>query len=827
MSRGVFSLALRLLSREWRSGELGVLLAAVLVAVAAVTTVGFFTDRVKRALELEANRFLGADLVLVSDHPPPAAYRKEAERRGLTASQTLGFPSMASANGMSRLAEIKVVEDGYPLRGKLALANRNGVEEETDAIPPPGAVWAEGQLLARLGLKPGGSVEVGATRLRVDAVLAREPDRAGNLFSFGPRLMMNAADLPATGLMQEGSRVSYRLLLAGEPQAIETYRAWAQQRLGRGERLEGVRDARPEIRNALERARQFLGLSGLVAAVLASVAAALAARRYVRRHLDACALLRTLGASQASLLRLHLVQLLLLGLAASLGGALIGLAAQWVLASWLGPLVSPSPLPPPSFAPFAQGLLTGVALLLGFAMPPMLQLRAVPALRVLRRELGPPARGAVLSYLAGAAVLCGLFLWQAGDAKIAFIVLAGLGGVSLAAWLLVALAALRLGNAAAWGGAWRFGIANLRRRGGASAWQVAAFGLGLMALLTLTVVRGGLMNDWRATLPPDAPNRFIINIQPDQQVPLRAFFISQGSTPPELYPMVRGRLQAIGGKSVSAAAYADERAQRLVEREFNLSWTDAAATRNVLVAGRWPQPGEHAITVEDGLAKTLGIHPGDELAFDIGGMPFSAKVTGLRKVEWDTFRVNFFVLAPPGVLEDYPASYVTALYLPPAQEGLMNRLAREFPNLTVIDVAAVMDEVRGLMERVARAVQFVFLFTLLAGLAVLYAAVVATRDERAAEAALLRVLGAQERQILRAQIAEFAAIGLLSGLLASLGSSAVGWALSTRVFHVPFHFNGWLWVIGLAAGSLGVSAAGWLAVRRVVGRPVRGAMGEA
>lgn len=809
--------ALRLLLREWKAGELRVLAASLVVAVGAVTTVGFFTDRVKVALDREANRLLAADLVVVADHPLPQSYLEEAKRRGLAVSRTLTFPSMVLKGESGQLADIKAVEPGYPLRGELRLEDAgNGIRQAT-GIPAPGTAWAERQLLQRLGARVGESLEVGSTRLKVAAIVAQEPDRAGNLFSIAPRLMLNAADLPKTGLIQEGSRIQYRLLLAGRGRDVAAYRSWVEKRLGRGERVEGVRDARPEIRAALERAQKFLGLASLVAAILASAAVALAARRYTRRHWDACALLRTLGAGQETIFRLYLFQLLSLGLLASLAGCAVGFGAQWLLAGWLGALVSASSLPLPTALPAVQGVLIGLALLLGVGLPPLLRLKEVPALRVLRQELGAPTRRTLAGHGLSVAVLAGLLMWQAGDAKLGLYVLAGLAGVALLAAVLVFGAVRAMGRGG--GALWRYGLSNIRRRAASSVWQVAAFGLGLMALLVLTVVRGDLLHSWESTLPPSAPNRFVINIQPDQQGPLRAFFISQGRNAPSFYPMVRGRLLAVNGKAVNPDAYPDERAKRLAEREFNLSWADALPPDNQVVSGRWFKAGDGTLSVEEGIAKTLGIHLGDILSYGVAGNEFSAKVTSLRKVDWDSFRVNFFVIAAPGLLERYPTSYITAFYLAPGDERVLDRMVKAFPNLTVIDVAAVMAEVRRVMERVRTAVEFVFLFTLLAGLTVLYAAVAASRDERRFEAAMFRVLGASRRQLLAAQVAEFAGIGLLAGVVAALGSSMLGWALAEKVFHLPYVFNPWLWLVSLMAGTLGVAGAGWWATRRIADRP--------
>lgn len=813
-----FALALRMLRREWRAGELRVLAAALVIAVASVTSVGFFTDRVGRALAQQANMLLGADLALISDHPPDAGFEREALRRGLRTAHTLSFPSMVLHGERAQLAEIKAVSRNYPLRGQLRVAQQlYAPDRVSSGIPAAGTAWLDERLFKQLDAGTG--LEVGASRLAVSAVLTQEPDRAGILFNIAPRLLMNIQDIPATGLIQEGSRASYRLLVAGEVGTVELFRAWATARLKRGERLEGVSDARPEIRAALARAERFLGLAALSSIVLAAVAVVMATRRFMARHLDNCAVMRCLGARQRLIFRLYLIQFVLLGLAASLIGCVLGYLGQMVLAQRLGSMVT-AELPLPSMLPAVQGVLTGMVTLLGFSLPFLHQLKHVPALRVLRRELGPPGRFGLFGFALGLAGISGLVLWQAGDARLGGYVLAGVGAAILIAALLAlllirALSGMRRQAAASW----RYGLANIARRAGGSVAQVSAFSLGMLMLLLLTVVRGDLMQSWQSTLPAEAPNRFIINIQPDQVQPLQSFFHDRHIPPPALYPMVRGRLLAVNGKPVAAGEYPDERAQRLVEREFNLSWSERLPDDNQLVAGKWWASGSAQLSVEEGIAKTLAIKLGDELTYGVGGATFSARVANLRKVNWDSFRVNFFVIASPGVLEKFPASYITSFHLPDAQAGLLDEMVKVFPNLTLIDVAAVMNEVRTIMDRVAGAVEFVFLFTWLTGFTVLYAAIAATRDERVYETAILRTLGASRRQLLAGLFAEFAGIGLLAGLVAALGASGTSYFLSTRILALPYVFNFWLLPAGMLAGAAVIGVAGIAGCYGVLNQP--------
>lgn len=812
------ALALRLLARDWRAGELTLVAVAVVVAVASVTTVGFFADRVHQALSRQANQLLGADLVISGDRPLDVAFTAAADQRGLQVARMLRFPSMTAGNGQSVLAEVKVVTAGYPLRGELRIAEvQNGADRRATEIPKPGTVWVDERLITRLQLQVGDAIEIGQSRLPIAQIITQEPDSAIGFINAGPRIMINDADIAATGLVQVGSRIRYRILVAGAPAAIADYRSWVTPKLAPGQRVESIEDARPEIRSALERSEKFLSLAALLSVVLAAVAIALAARRFLQRHLDACAIMRCHGASQSRLVRLYLLQFVVLGAVASLAGCIAGFVAQHALALWLGSLVTVE-LPEPGWMPALHGFVTGLALLLGFALPPVIALAKVPTLRVLRRDIGAPSGMGLLGYALGAVVIAGLIIWKAGDLRLGSMVFAGFAGAMLVAgllaWGVIALVS-RLGGA---GVSWRFGIANLRRRPMASVLQVVALGIGVMALLTLTIIRSELLDLWQRSLPPDAPNRFIVNVQQEQIPALKQFFDGRGIAMPELHPMVRARLIGINERSVAPADYSDDRARRLVDREFNLSWATQMQKDNRLIAGNWwgNKPRSDQFSMEDGIAKALGVGIGDKLTFDSAGNTFTAEITSLRKVDWDSFNVNFFVVAPPGLMDRFPVSYVTSFYLPPGNVGLLNALVKQFPNFLLIDVAQVLGQVQTMITQVSRAVQFVFLFTLLAGLVVLYAAIASTQDERLYQATIMRTLGASRSQLARANLAEFAVIGALAGLIAVAGANALGYVLAQRVINVGYEFSYALWGIGIIGTVLGVMIAGHLGTRHVL-----------
>lgn len=820
-----FKLSFRMLYRDWRAGELNVLVLALVIAVSGMATVGFFADRVELALSRESNQLLGADLLIISSKPLPEHYADEANRLGLSVSTLTKFPSMVSNGENNLLTEIKAVTEGYPLRGRVHLASRSLETAEIQVagrIPQSGTIWVDEKVMTRLELKGGDVVDVGDTQLTVTELVVREPDHSVGFINMGARAMINAADLSDTGLIQEGSRVSYQLLVAGEIKAVQQFRDWAKTQLTKAQRIEGIRDARPEIKAALERSEKFLSLAALASVVLAAAAIALAVRRFTQRHLDGCAVMRSLGASQKQLFYLYLYYFIALGVIASSIGCLIGFAAQEILTHWLTGIVQ-TELPWPNWLPALQGLLVGLVLLLGFALPPVLNLRSVPALRVLRRDIGLSNAHSVAGYFLGLVALSLLFIWKAQDLKLGlYIVIGFVSAIAIfgcLGWLLIRVLSSLRHQA---GGAWRYGLASIRRRAVSSVLQAVALGLGLMALLVLTLIQDDLVDDWHTSLPLDAPNHFLVNIQADQLPLLEEFFQQYGIEHPPVFPMVRGRLIKINGKDVSPEDYADDpHAERHIRREFNLSWASQQALDNQVVQGKWwnADTKEAVMSVEEGIAKTIGVKLGDELTYDIAGSPFSAKITSLRKVDWDSFRVNFFVVVPPGLLDDYPVSYITSFYVPPAEIAMIHELVRTFPNILVVDVAIVINQVQQMIQQVSQAIEFVFLFTVLAGFAVLYAAIAATQDERIYEAAIFRALGAKREQLSRAWAAEFAILGGLAGLFASAGASVLGYVIGKHVLHLDYTFNPWIWLVGTSIGVVGVLVAGMLGTRSALSSP--------
>lgn len=813
----------------WSSGEIRVLLFALILAVTATTAVSFFTDRLHRSMQTQGNVLLGADLVVNADHVIPAAYRAEAQRLQYQTTQALEFSSMVVKGERNELAEIKAVEQGFPLRGKLTIrdAETQQAQKTANTIPAPGTVWMEASLAKKLDLKLGDEVSVGNSQLKVAALLLQEPSRGGDMFNIAPRLLMNSADVAATGLIQFGSRVKYQLLVASaDTPSIVQFADWLKPQLARGERVDDIRSARPEMRSALDKAQQFLGIASMVGVILAMVAMLLASIPYEQKSLDTYALMRCFGATKALITNILLYQTLLLALVGSVIGCVLGFAAQHGLAILAARLFLET-LPSPGWTPVLLGLVTGFATLLTVVWPQLMRLRAVPALRILRQDLEGNVRGSGLLFLPAFLVLAGLVFWHSGDAKLAAIVLAALAALvtvaGVLAWLGIRLLQSTFKQTATFG-VIRLGLMGLRRRPALTVAQIVGVSMGLMAVLLLAFVRNDLLKTWQTSLPADAPNRFVINIQADQMPGIHTLLAAKGIDHADILPMVRARLLSVNGKPMNVADYEDERAKRLAEREFNLSWAANMQSDNELVAGQWwraDDAGKPLLSLEQGLADTLKLKLGDQLTYDVAGTPLTLTISSLRKVDWNSMHVNFFAVTPPKVLDGYAANYLTSFHLPAGKEDALNQLVKKFPNLTIINVAAVLEQLQGLISKMSYAIEFVFGFSLLAGVAVLYAALMATREERVRESTLMRVLGASRKQVVLAMLVEFLCVGLLASLVAMLFTNIAAYYLATLVLHIDYQLNLWLSVQGLLAAIVLVPFAAWLVARHQFNQPPR------
>ncbi|MCC2656573.1 MAG: hypothetical protein K0Q76_1681, partial [Panacagrimonas sp.] len=796
--------------RRWlRTPELLILAAAVAVAVAASSAVSLFSDRVSRALEDQSGEAFGADAALRSRVPLPAELEAALQAEGdLRRARLVQFPSVAFNGDESSLAAVKAVDAHYPLRGELRSTGEPfGAERAETRGPGPGEAWVDLRLWQDLGLSIGDPIQIGRSSLRVSRILAYEPDRGGGFSDLAPRLMIAADDLPATGLITPGSRVQHTTLLAGPPERIQ---ALSKLTLPPGVRLQTPKDSRRELGNALQRARQFLDIAVLSAMLLAGAAIGASAHQHGQRLRDEAAILKALGATSGIVARRALQRLLLLATIAGAIGLCVGLLAQDVVAAVAAGMMR-NPLPParPLVALWSLGL--ALLLVVGFAAPSFLGARRTPPIRVLQRS--DPRTGGRVGLLGAAIAAAALIAWHAGDPKLAGVVVAGAAVTSLVlgamAWLLVrALSGLRQRG----GAALRFGLSNIARRQLSSVGQAVALGLALLALLLVGIVRGDLLAAWENRLPPDAPNQFLINIQPAQVADVRAFFAERGHPELRLWPMARGRLTALRGDPVTVDSFDDEETRRWINREFNLSWTDRFGDDNHLVEGRWWDPatrGEPWLSVDEYAVERLGLKIGDSLTLQIADRSVELRVYNTRNVNWDSFRPNFFLVVPPGLIDENEAQWITSFHLRPEQRPLLRELITAFPNVTALDLDAALGQVRAILDRVVRAVQFIFLFTLGAGLAVLLAAIEGTRAERVRETALLRALGASDRTLLLGLLAEYAALGLVAGLVAAAAAQGIGAALAHFVFELPYVFSLPLWLAGAIGGSALVSLLGW------------------
>ncbi len=841
----IAALAWRQTLRDFRAGELRLLALAVLLAVAALTAVGFFADRLNGGLARDARQLLGGDAIVGSDRPTPPELLAKAQALGLKTAQTVGFPSMARApdvpgagaagtgraGGATRLVAVKAVSESYPLRGSLQLrATAGGPVQTVAGAPERGTVWVDAGVLDALALQLGDTLLLGDAPLRITRTIVVEPDRGAGFLSFAPRVMLAAADLPATQLVQPGSRVGYRLAVAAPDgaagaRALREFVRFSEERIKavplRGVRVESLETGRPEMRQTLDRAQKFLNLVALLAALLAAVAVAIASREFADAHLDDCAMLRVLGLSQRRIAAAYTLEFGAVGLLASAAGVLVGFAVHFVFVLLLAGLVDAS-LPAPGPWPALFGLGVGMTLLLGFGLPPVLQLARVPPLRVIRRDVGGLKATSLLVLAAGVAGFTGLLMAVSSDAKLGAIAVGGFAAAIAVFALLSWLAVLVLKRAVPESRAPRWLILATRQIAARPAFavlQMSSLAVGLLALVLLVLLRTDLVDSWRQATPPDAPNRFVINLQPEQGEAFRKTLAETGVQRYDWYPMIRGRLVAINGKAVTADSYADERAGRLVDREFNLSHDAALPPHNTLAAGRWTPEEAGALSVEEGLATTLGLKLGDSLRFDIAGQLTEARITSLRKVDWGSMRVNFFVMFPLSQMPELPLSYISA-FRAPATPGFDQRLSRDFPNITNIDVSASIGQVQQVLDQVIRAVEFLFGFTLVAGLVVLFAAISATRESRAREFAIMRAMGASSRLLGQVQRAELLGVGALAGFLASMAAVAVGWALARYAFEFAWNPSPWVPLVGTAAGALLALAAGWWGLRDVLRRPV-------
>lgn len=812
--------ALRSFGRELRSGEVLVLLAAVGLAVAALTAVGFLTDRIGKAVARQANEVLAADLRLRSQAPVPDEWRELAASHDLQTADTMSFPSVVFHGDDNALSTIKVVSDLYPLRGAMRVSDQMfGDQREVDGIPAVGEVWADGALLARVGADVGDLLDIGELRLRVSAVLTYRPDQSIGFASLAPTVIMNIADVDASGLIGEGSRVAYALLVAGDEESVADFNEAIQDILPDEIRVRSQEESSERAYNAADRAQRFLSLTAVISLLLSAVAVAMSARRFAHRRMDTVALMKSLGATQGFVIKVALVQLLLLGVLGVVIGSIAGYAAEELLASILTDLLAGT-LPDTGLRPVILASGSALVLMLGFALPAMIQLRNTPPLRVLRHDEMPPAPSRVFVVGLSLAAVSALLYRSVGDARMLLILIGGIVLIAGALYLVGRGLVAAIGRARSGVGvAWRYGLANVARRGRDSAVQVVAFGLGITVLLLLTIVRTDLLEGWRQTLGENAPNHFLINIQPHELDAVGAMFAERGMDVPTFTPLVRARMTTINDESVKDRAYPNRDGEWLANREANLSWTSELSSSNEIVAGSWwprDYAGPPLVSIEEESAANTGVSVGDRLNFFVAGREVEAVIASIRKVNWDSFQPNFFLVLSPGALDGMPTTFISSMRIPDEKQPMLIDLMRAHPSISVIDLGAILEQVRGIIEKASLAVQAVFVFTLAAGIAVLFAAVQSTIDERRFESAMLRALGARRRTVFAGVMAEFAALGAAAGVLASAGASILAAVVAVELFNLPYEFNPLIWIAGVGAGIFVVCISGFFAARGAV-----------
>ncbi len=812
------TLAFKFLRRDWRSGELRILIMAVIIAVTCISSVGFFIDRVTRAMQDQSGELLGGDMALSSPMPPQSQWATQARRLDLKLAKNIRFLSVLNVKDKFQIASIKAVSRNYPLRGEFVISRHLNTEGyETTRIPRSGNVWLQYRLMQLLKLKINDVIEIGRAKFKITHVLLQEPDRATNLFTLAPRVLINIADINKTAMIQPGSRVQYRWVFSGSKSKLNTYQQWLKRQIKPGQRVMSAWNARPSIKVTMMKARHYFNLAALLAVILAGVAIAISVHRYTLRHYKYVALMRCFGCKQKEILTIYLLNYLIIGFSASLIGCVLGWLSQNLLDYFFAGVFNHI-LPGVAIYPAFVAVSIGLIILLGFGLPSLIRLRDVPPHKVLREEPIDVPFHTLLLYLSVFIAAFGVVYWQTQDFTMTWLVAAAtlicLFILLFVAYLMVSLVQFIRGHS---GIAWRYGIANLARRWRSSIIQIIAFGLTIFVILLLSVVRNDLIGNWQNKLPKDAANYFVINIAKDQLSPLKLFLKKNHIKTNGLYPMVRGRLVAVNDIPIMEAIPNTAKDSNVLYRELSLTWMKQIPATNKLLNGQWwhQQTDQPLISVEAKLAEKLGLKLNDRLTFRIGAQLIKAKIANFRTVDWASFKPNFYVIFNPGVIEKYPANFITSFYIPEERKLILNDIIRQFPTVVTISVDAVMQQVRDILDTVSLAIQYILAFTLLSGLVVLYAAIQASLDERLYEAAIFRAIGAERRIIHRSLIAEFTTLGVLSGGLASLSANLIAFILSRYVFDIDYHFNYLLLPIGAGLGGIIIGFTGFMSTRKV------------
>lgn len=812
-------LAWRLLRRDWRAGELRILLFALLIAVSSVTSIHLFTQRVDLAIQEKTGDFLGGDLLLTSPTPFAQAILDLAKSNQMKTSAALLFATVVVVGDRFQLAELKAVDEHYPLRNQIQIEGPAQVETALNHGPPAGEVWLEPRLLPILHLNLGDAIEIGEANFRVSAILQKDPGQSTSLINIAPRILMNLQDIDRAKLIQPGSRLTYQLLFAGAADKRANFEGALHPLLNPTQRLLGGKEGSPALNSAITRAEQYFALSTVFSILLAGIAVAMAANRYSERHFDQTALMRCMGATQNQCLMLYAIQLLILGVTAGVAGCLLGYFTQEALVYFLADVV-PKELPAANLFPYVTGFATGLLTLAGFSLPALIGLKSIPPLRVLRRDLVAVPVSSMSLYGLTLLGLLMMMWWQSGSLQMTLILMIGIALTVLFLQLIAnSLFSANHLLAKKWSGPWRIGVQQLIRFRKYNQLQMLAFGLALMVLLTITLVRTDLVEEWKSQLPDKAPNHFVINIQPDQVIGVQDFFVQHQMLAEGMYPMVRGRVVSINGVAIKEALDAESLNDEALKRELNLSWAANLQANNQLIEGQWwtvHDEGKLLISIERRLAQRLQVKIGDRLGFNVGDQKLEGEIRSVRAVQWDSFQPNFYIIFPPESIKGFPTSYISSFYLDPQNASVIPELVAQYPSLTLIDVEGLLQQVKSILKQVTSAVEFLLLFLLLSALMVLLASIQSSMDHRIQSAVVMRALGAQNNFMRKSQVTEFLLLGLYTGLLAAIGTELIAFGLYHFVFSLPYWPHLWVWVLGPLISVLLIGATGLAATARVL-----------
>ena len=812
-------LAWRLLARDWRAGELKILLLALVIAVASMASIGLFTQRINGVMLDQSGQFLGANLLLQSPVSSDESIQKHASNQQLNSSNAIAFSSVIVANDEFQLSHIKAVDEHYPLLSKIKIADKlYGEDREIEHGPAEGEVWLAPRLFGLLGLKLGDEIELGETSLRVTAVLKHDPGQASSFVTIAPRLMMNILDIKKTAVIQPGSRVTYLTGFSGALDKRKDFEKWLTPRLSPSQSLVGGTEGSQAVSSAMDKAEQYLSLASMLSVMLSGIAIAMAANRYGQRHFDQSALMRCMGASQKTIIQIFSMQLLLIGVIGSLLGCLVGFVAQEGLIIILKDFLRPD-LPLPGIMPLFNGFISGLVTLTGFSLPALLRLKSVSPLRVLRNDITPLPMSSWFVYSLALTSIVVLMWWQSGQLQLTLLVVFGVI-ITVAMLFVLSLVLMFLSRLLLMflSGPWKTGLQQIVRNKKENQLQMLAFGLSLMILMTILLLRTDLLNRWQGQLPDKAPNHFVINIQADEVEQVQNYFSSKGIKTEGLYPMVRGRIVKINNQDVYKAVPNKSKLDAALKRDLNLSWANKIQANNKLHEGLWWSPddtGQPLISIEKGLASRLAVNIDDSLTFKIADKSITAVIKNIRTVQWDSFQPNFYIVFPDNVINEFPVSYISSFYIDASQKKILNNLINEFPTLTVLEIDAIMEQVKSIMEQVSTAVEYVMLFVLFAGMMVLIASMQASMDERINTTVMMRVLGAKKSFLKKTQLAEFSLLGLFSGLLAVIGTEAIAYLLYNKIFDLEFELHLWLIVSGPFVAVLLILMVSWFYMKKV------------